>query len=272
MPKGAVPYSFLLDDYPGASVAYSLRKLRSAYSGNAIRVRRTDLTEQDIAFNSSGQLDTTALLAFVGTGATDNGFVTTWYDQSTNANNSTQSTATAQPKIVDAGSLIQVDSKPSVKFVNLLFMQTTLSINTVAHSKFIVGKYNAASALISLTQTGVSSNYEYAQINSNTCTFTSRASVNINIVSGIYTTNAVLLSTITKTVTNRDLSVNGAITNSTTSNTSFLGNRLFLNRLRDVSTPSYGDGFFSEVIIYPSNKSTDKSGIETNINSFYTIY
>ena len=110
MPK-AQP--LLLDLYPSASVAYSLRKLRTAYSGNCIRVRRTDLTEQDIAFNSSGQLDTVALLAFVGTGALDNGFVTTWYDQSGNARNATNATALNQPNIVSAGVVEIQNSKPN---------------------------------------------------------------------------------------------------------------------------------------------------------------
>jgi len=48
------PSSLLLDLYPGATVAYSLRKLRTAYSGSAIRVRRSsDNTEQDFGFDSS---------------------------------------------------------------------------------------------------------------------------------------------------------------------------------------------------------------------------
>jgi hypothetical protein len=42
----------LYDLYPNASVAYSLRKLRNAYSGSAIRVRRSvDNTEQDFGFD-----------------------------------------------------------------------------------------------------------------------------------------------------------------------------------------------------------------------------
>ena len=49
-----------------SSVAYSLRKIRSAYTGNAIRVRRSsDNAEQDIGFVNS-ELDTTALTGFVG--------------------------------------------------------------------------------------------------------------------------------------------------------------------------------------------------------------
>ena len=38
---GAPAPSLLLDTYPNAAVAYSLRKLRTAYSGSAIRVRRS---------------------------------------------------------------------------------------------------------------------------------------------------------------------------------------------------------------------------------------
>jgi hypothetical protein len=64
MPK-AQP--LLLDLYPNAAVAYSLRKLRTAYSGMAIRVRRgVDNAEQDIGFDSLGNLDTEALLDFNG--------------------------------------------------------------------------------------------------------------------------------------------------------------------------------------------------------------
>ena len=82
----------LLETYSGALVAYSLRKLRTGYVGNAIRVRRSsDNAEQDIAFDASGNLDTTSLLSFVGS---VNGFVTTWYDQSGNGYNAYQSTTT----------------------------------------------------------------------------------------------------------------------------------------------------------------------------------
>jgi hypothetical protein len=57
----------LLDIYPNAAVAYSLRKLRSAYSGNAIEVRRSlDNAEEDFGFDSNGDLDGIAVNDFVG--------------------------------------------------------------------------------------------------------------------------------------------------------------------------------------------------------------
>ena len=72
--------ALLLDTLAVAPVvAMSSRKLRSAYAGAAMRVQRSsDSTEADIGFAGNGDLDTTALLAFVGSG---NGFVTKWYNQ-----------------------------------------------------------------------------------------------------------------------------------------------------------------------------------------------
>jgi hypothetical protein len=106
------PYVGLLDLYPNASCAYSVRLLRSAYTGKCIRVRRSnDNAEQDIGF-VSGNLDTTSLASFcIGT----NGFVTTWYDQSGNGYNATQPTASSQPQIVSSGSVITKNGKPCVQ-------------------------------------------------------------------------------------------------------------------------------------------------------------
>ena len=66
--EGGVTGTLLLDLYPGAAAAYSLRHLRTAYTGSAIQVRRSsDDTLQDIGF-VDGNLDTASLLSFVGSG------------------------------------------------------------------------------------------------------------------------------------------------------------------------------------------------------------
>ena len=104
----------LLDTYSGAAAAYSLRLLDSSYVGSAIRVRRSsDNTEQDIGFNVFGELDTVSLLDFAGTG---DAFVKTWYDQSGNSNDATQTTTANQPKIVSSGAVIVENGKPAVGF------------------------------------------------------------------------------------------------------------------------------------------------------------
>lgn len=84
-----------------AAAAYSTRRLRSAYTGSAIRVRRSsDDAETDIGFTAAGDLNTVALLAHCGAGS---GFVATWYDQSGSSRNATQTTLSSQPRIVGSG-------------------------------------------------------------------------------------------------------------------------------------------------------------------------
>ena len=96
-PPGGGGDGLLLDGLSNVACAYSTRKLRTAYSGSAIRVRRSsDSAEQDIGF-SGNELDTVSLASFVGA---NNGLVTTWYDQSGNGVNATQSTPGDQPPLV----------------------------------------------------------------------------------------------------------------------------------------------------------------------------
>jgi len=110
------PYRFglmLLDTYPSAEGAYSLRKLRSAYSSYCIKVRRSsDNATQDIGFVDN-VLDTVSLLTFIGE---NSGYIDTWYDQSGNGRNLTQSTTSQQPLIVSSGAINKTNNKPSIYF------------------------------------------------------------------------------------------------------------------------------------------------------------
>ena len=103
----------VLDNFAGGQAAFSLRKLRAGYTGNCIKVRRSsDNTTQDIGFNGTN-LDTSALLTFCGSG---DGFVHTWFDQSTSGRNAVNTSTGEQPQIVSSGSVIQVNGKPAVEF------------------------------------------------------------------------------------------------------------------------------------------------------------
>lgn len=85
------------------AAAYSLRKLKSAYTGPAIRLRRaSDNAEADINFLgftgfTGAPLDTAAANAHC---AATTCFIATWYDQSGNARHWVQATAAAQPQYV----------------------------------------------------------------------------------------------------------------------------------------------------------------------------
>jgi len=53
------------------------------------------------------------------------GFVTTWYDQSTNARNVTQTTAGNQPRIVNAGVVELENGKPTIRFLGAQWLRHT---------------------------------------------------------------------------------------------------------------------------------------------------
>jgi hypothetical protein len=110
-----------------AAGAYSLRQVRLAAS-LACQVRRSpDNAELNIGFTASGDLDTAALLAFVGSGS---GFVTTWYDQSGNGRDATQTDSTKQPRIVSNGIMNMVNGRAALSFDGNDSMQRT-NIGTV---------------------------------------------------------------------------------------------------------------------------------------------
>jgi hypothetical protein len=106
--------------------AYSLRLVNANYNGAIIRVRRSrDNAELDIYPNQFGLLDLVTMQNFCPTG---NGFITTWYDQSGNGYNLTQSTAGSQPQIITNGILETINGNPTVN----LLTNRTLSYATTA--------------------------------------------------------------------------------------------------------------------------------------------
>ena len=110
----------MLDTITGASCAFSMRKVRAAYSGNCLKVRRSsDNTTQDIGF-SGGWLDESAVTTFVGA---NDGFVDTWYDQSGNGFNAVQATTSSQPRLVSSGTINKptptksgATARPAIRF------------------------------------------------------------------------------------------------------------------------------------------------------------
>jgi len=115
-PSGTGSFSGPLDAYTANLIfaASPARRLLASYSGPLIRVLRSlDSTESDIGATSTGALDTSALAAFIGAG---NGFITKVYDQKATAGDIVQATASAQPKIVNAGTLLTEGGKPTMNF------------------------------------------------------------------------------------------------------------------------------------------------------------
>jgi len=96
----------LLDAFSKPQTSWFIPALLwSDYSGAAIRIRRaSDDSPTDINY-VNGLLDEDAIASHCGA---SEGFIVTAYDQSGNANDWTQGTATLQPKIYDGSAVIKV--------------------------------------------------------------------------------------------------------------------------------------------------------------------
>jgi hypothetical protein len=91
-----LPPPLVLDTLPASAAAYSFRKLRNAYAGPAVKLRRTSGGTQDIGFTGN-DFDTAAAMTFC---AATTCFVDTRYDQSGNSRHASQTNPAAQPQLV----------------------------------------------------------------------------------------------------------------------------------------------------------------------------
>jgi len=266
--ENAVTFFYLLNDYPNAAAAYSLRLLRSAYTGDAIEVR-IDTTGQptyDIGFINN-ELDVTTLEGYC-TGGLD-AYVTTWYDQSGNGNDATQTTAANQPQIVSSGSVILENGKAAVQFDgtndNLPNGVGTALPSDV--SAFVVRSF---SSYPSTYRTMF--NYKTWGLTHNSAGGGSYG------IAHIFSQSTTSKSNDYPTTTGQGLD--------------FLYNKSNLERNNYISTLSAGGGYgpgisalgswsgtaqcfsgkIQELVIYEIDQNSNKSGIKTNINDFYSIY
>lgn len=271
--SGASSLPLLLDTYSGASAAYSLRKLNTAYTGYAIRVRRSsDNASQDIGF-VNGNLDTTSMLSFVGAG---NGFVSIWYDQSGSGNNSTQVTSSNQPQIISSGVLHLVNSKPSIFFnaSTQSFLDLTTEFNTGTSSfgssfnSFVGKRSNAGDLLLGISGGNVGSNYFFGLSTDNNYYLNAKSTAYQASNSTDSTTSQLLLTGINSSGT-MSISKNGSIVPS--SEVTFT---LFtrINCIGKYSAATYATSYLQEIVFYNIDNTSNKTAIETNINTYYSIY
>ena len=287
----------LLDIYPGAAAAYSLRKIRAGHTGAAIRVRRSnDNSEQDIGFTASGDLDTASLKTFVGA---NSGFVTTWYDQSGNARNATQVTTTQQVRVVNAGTVDRRNGKVTMVFdgsndnfnttydgLDLATGDTLRAYAVVTPrvvNKFmdIVSKFDRTGG--ATTEDG----WEFRVSNTAKLQF-------VGVKDGNNTDAASIISTDNMVANTQYLFHCFAPAGGLTGGTNLYRNN---NLLADTRTGAAGvsldnttypieigkvsflgadytfwDGSMQEIILYGTATGTDRTGISNNINTHYAIY
>lgn len=265
------PYNFkvplLLDTYPGAAAAYSLRKLRTAYTGYCIEVRRSsDDTTQNIGFTSAGVLDESALTTFCGAG---NGFVKTWYDQTTNGNDAVQETTAYQPQIIASGSVMTVNSKPTLYFDVDDRLKKNFTAITQPLSIVLVEKVATASAFnLFYDGYGATNRVGTYGWSASDGKFTLFAGSDVATSISRNANQNILISLFNGS--SSKLWMNNSGSSTLNPGTASLAGITIGNH--NSSSSSYGLNNIQELIIYPSDQTSNVSGLNTAINSFYSIY
>jgi len=267
----------LLDDYPGAAAAYLLRLLDSTYTGSAIRVRRaSDNAEQDIGFDANGDLDTTALASFCS--GTD-GFVKVWYDQSGNGVDAEQTTTGNQPKIYDSSTGVVTDNgKPAIEF-------NGTSHHFITNDLIVEMSQNDSAVYVVKNSAPLSDQYMISE-GDNNAPYSSQFILGDRVNNNDFIwVNATSIGTITATRALLSFDYgsnaiqcyqNGASAGSATGltiNTETYASSAIGGRVDGTTGSDYNfSGKMQEVITYKSDQSTNRTGIETNINDYYSIY
>lgn len=297
-------FSFLFDEYPEANFGVSLRQLSSNYNGPCVKVRRTsDNSTSEIGF-SNCIIDTNTLLDFAGASSVT---VDTWYDQSGNGNNLTMPDTTRQPALVLTGSLVTGSAStptPSLFFngVDMIMTGSNFTSGDVAASIFNV--YNTATDAAPNTATMFVYMFGAADGNSFfkgstagalTDEYMSFGLVKSGVAAGrlgsdTYRRNAnelviedeYWISTGTKYYKNAsevtlNLTANSYTTSTDVSPSSINTtlNQFTLGAFLNFPGGSYltpHNGKISELVSWPSNKLSERTLIQQQINNYYNAY
>jgi hypothetical protein len=260
-------FTGLLDTYSGAAAAYSLRLLDSTYTGDAIRVRRaSDNTEQDIGFDGNGDLDTSALATFC---AGTDGFVKVWYDQANSAD-LIRTTTSNQCKIYDSSTgVLTFNGLPGMVADPLSSGSTFFLIASgQLTDNYHTNNDNTIAAVTSKISGTHTKNFNlstslfwYFRFGNQTRHQTPTGVFNTSVTSGpqflhlsYRDSNAVSI------YHNGSLVQTGTDTAAIPSQT---------NQLQLTGTNT---DVWQEIVIWNTSKSSDRTGIETNINDYYSIY
>jgi hypothetical protein len=246
--------------------------LTSTYTANYANLNFFALDGASKTLNADG--DVFYLKNIVVTQTTADGHVTTWYDQSGNGNNATQATAANQPKIVDAGVLVEENGKPAVSFDGVDDYFTDIS-------GVMGGSVNGIMISVHKTNDGVTT--------FDSCQISEPSPVLIPIVGNNVVSYAHLTSTRRIFATsdnfydrqllvirqnynsNHALYINGSLIDSQTDSVSYT-DTLKIGRVKSAASFAYYNNNLQEIIIYNSDQSSNRTNIETNINDHYSIY
>lgn len=276
--QSAPSASYLLDTYSSEG-GYSMRKISSTAT-NCIRVRRSsDNAEQNIGFVGN-DLDTTSLLSFVGA---NDGFVTTWYDQSGNSRDTVNATAATQPRIVNAGALETKNTKPAIYFNDdwVKYSGQVVPLATNPFSYFTVSSHETAndnsivfkSRDIKQSSGGTYvANFHDRRIDRRNFLVKTSGNYFADMSTQRDNSDYLLLSGFVDSSNNISSFDNGATGTTDTYSGTYTTDAFMIGDSTSGSDTIQLVGHIGEVIILNTDESSNRTAIETDINNYYTIY
>lgn len=271
--------TYLFDTY-SAILGYSVSRALSSTATVAFRVRRSsDSTEQDIGFDAGGLVDTASLLSFVGAGT---GYVTKVYNQGSGGAtyDLVQTTTGNQPQLVSSGVVITDNGKPAMSFngtthylsnPNSYAYTSGVSWYVVANITTIGSAYRTWSDDITGVQGNViayingdyrlndnGTGYKTQVISGASAGVQQLGVFNFNSSTGAY--NGGFNGSLS---TGTIAGWTGPIAPSGASNIGLMGSG---------DGSQLASGKMQELIVYNSDQSANRTAIESDINTHYTIY
>lgn len=256
----------LLDTYPGAMGAWSLRRLSGSIT-DVVRVRRSsDNAEADFTADAVADGQLTAWV-----GSDNDGFVVTLYDQSGNGHAAVQPAAGKQPKVVQSGVLVTDGGKPSILYS--LTRETSLTLPSGVYSLSSEPSKTIISVFNLMNTVEFARPFYFGNSGSSNITLRTGTSTSILTFNGFSNTVSFDLTSGTRYIVwAEDLSgtqsvyVDGALRASNMSGGTRSSNEA---RIGGYLTSNFWDGTISEVIFYPSDQSPNRAVIETDLADHY---
>lgn len=261
------PTSGLLATYSGAAAAYSVRQLADT-AVMSMRVRRdSDDEEQNFGFDSNGDLDTAGIAAFCGSA---NGYVSRWWDQSTAGNHADQATDTSQPQIYNGSAVLTENGKPALDFIATRFMQsgnviTDENVSCIGVATAIT-QVQTVQALVS-AQSGINVGYELIYVTPNMSWRCRTSDLDV-----AQSQDAQSLIFADYNGASQELAVNGANSTQSSLQTFSLTDDLMIGSRSQGAAQQPWGGTIQEVLIYNTSQSSNRTGITTNVNTYFSIY
>ena len=257
----------LLNEYPGAAAAYSVRQLNANYSGPIMRVDN-GYTELDIYPLPNGDLDTESIIQHAKVNSFNpNAKISVWYDQSGNGNDAAQAVNSNQPTICRNLSIVYENGKPAVEFDgsnNVLSSTYALNESSSSYEGFFILNADNDSSYNAVLQGGRT----HAQI-SNTNKWTSNIG-GANLQSSNTVTGAQFLGGYVwnNSTGNLQIFVDGTSVGQTTETADRTGTQMDIGGQGALAQYL---GKMQEIILYASDQSTNRTDIEFNINKYFDI-